>query len=48
MMMVAMMVPRFGRSFGGGPTDQESCGEKSESRTRPGYVSRRQVVQCLH
>ncbi len=41
MVVVAM---GFGRGFGDAATDQKSCGDKSERRTRPGYISQRLLV----
>jgi len=35
-MVVMPMMPGFGGSLGDAATDQKSCGDQGESRTRPG------------
>jgi hypothetical protein len=47
-MEVAMMVPGFSGGFGDAAADQESCGEESERRARPGYISQRELIGIQH
>ena len=48
MVMAVVVMPGFGGGFGNAPTDQESCGEKCERRTRLGYFSQRRVLGYQH
>jgi hypothetical protein len=48
MMVVAVVMSGFSGGFGNAPTDQKSCGDKCERRTRLGYVPRRRVLELQH
>src|SRR5262245_24056877 len=48
MTVMMMVVPGFRGSFGDTATDQESCGDKSERRARPGYIPQRRLLRILH
>src|ERR1700682_1174137 len=47
MMVVAVVMSGFSGGFGNAPTDQKSCGDKCERRTRLGYVPRRRGLEFL-
>jgi hypothetical protein len=46
--MALVVVPGPGRSLGGSPTDQQSCGKKRERRIQAGYASRCQLLGSFH
>jgi len=47
MVRVPVVMPGFGRSFGGGSTDEESGGNESDRRARPGHGAQRLQRQHL-
>jgi len=46
--MALVVVPGPGRSLGGSPADQHSCGKKRERRIQAGYASRCQLLGSFH
>jgi hypothetical protein len=42
-----VVMPGFGGSFGGSSTDEESCSDESDRRTRPGHSAQRLQRQHL-
>src|SRR5437763_3670069 len=46
--VMTIVMPGFGRSFGDAAADQESCGDQSKRRARPGYRSRPKLIGIQH